>query len=313
MTESPHMCGIGGNNFCAECREYSRNRDSIERAARAANLHAAIAEIRRVVGQDGLEDVLERVGLKSTVAATKAEDKVYHERNQVLALLARMALALGWRVGVGHKANFSKADWRTVLLVDLPTGQAAWHFHDSERDLLAGLPDYPYAEFDGHGPGTKYDRVNHALRGGVAQVSPPPIGVGAAIGMGVGQAVATMDAAQRLSGSFGAPPGSTLDKLSQLDLREEQVRGLVSLAEEYGWKGQQDDLSLRGFFRRALKERRDAESVRATQMRVQLAQERCAARGADFKGLHPSGRCTSVAHHPGRHTFAPDLTEKPCS
>ena len=89
----------------------------------------------------------------------------YSERNQCVALLARMALALGWRAGVGlHPADDAtwEADWRTVLFIDLPTGQASWHFHDSERHLLAGLPSYA-GKWDGHTTDAKYERVRTAL------------------------------------------------------------------------------------------------------------------------------------------------------
>lgn len=102
---------------------------------------------------------------------TQQKDGAYQERNQVLALLARMATALGWKVGIGQHPESDTAwekDWRTILFIELPTGQASWHFHDSEVHLLNGLPFYEGA-WDGHTTPEKYDRVNHALRGGTAQ------------------------------------------------------------------------------------------------------------------------------------------------
>lgn len=101
-------------------------------------------------------------------ALRASRDAAYSERNQVLALLARMALRVGWRAGVGEHPAEDKdkdweADWRTILFVDLPTGQASWHFHDSEKHLLAGLPRYA-GEWDGHTTPQKYDRVNSALK-----------------------------------------------------------------------------------------------------------------------------------------------------
>lgn len=91
-------------------------------------------------------------------------DIAYRERNRCVALIARMALQLGLRVGVRkHPADDKgwEPDWRTVVFIDLPTGQVSWHFHDSERGLLEGLPPYP-ERWDGHDTPTKYERVRAA-------------------------------------------------------------------------------------------------------------------------------------------------------
>ena len=93
-----------------------------------------------------------------------AKDGAYAERNQCVALLARMALALGWRAWVAqHPAEDAdwEADWRTIVFIELPSGQASWHFHDSERHLLEGLPAGPNS-WDGHTTAEKYRRVRTA-------------------------------------------------------------------------------------------------------------------------------------------------------
>lgn len=94
-----------------------------------------------------------------------ARDSAYQERNQCVALIARMAIALGLRAGIGKHEDKPgekwEEDWRTLVSVDLPTGQASWHFHDSEVALLEGLPPYP-GQWDGHGTQEKYRRVNAA-------------------------------------------------------------------------------------------------------------------------------------------------------
>jgi hypothetical protein len=101
------------------------------------------------------------------VAALKAQkDAAYSERNQCVALIARMAGRMGWIVGVGkHPAEDTawEDDWRTVLFVTLPTGQMSWHFHDSEKHLLDGLPERSFV-WDGHTTPQKYERVNAAFR-----------------------------------------------------------------------------------------------------------------------------------------------------
>ena len=84
-------------------------------------------------------------------------DAAYHERNQVVA-----ALAKAFPSGVAqHDPNDEKwdADRRTIVLIDLPTGQVSWHFHDSERHLLDGLETYP-GKWDGHDTPEKYRRLN---------------------------------------------------------------------------------------------------------------------------------------------------------
>lgn len=107
--------------------------------------------------------------------ALQAKDAAYRERNQCVALLVRMALALGWRAGVGRHADEPgetwEPDWRTIIFIDLPTGQVSWHFHDSETELLAGLPAYMGA-WDGHDTARKYRRVNLALAG-IRYARPP--------------------------------------------------------------------------------------------------------------------------------------------
>ncbi len=105
--------------------------------------------------------------VNAALALGKAKDTAYSERNQVVALLARIAHELGWGAGVGlHPAEDAawEADWRTILFIDLPTGQVSWHFHDSECHLLEGLPPYP-AAWDGHSTPEKYERVARLRRG----------------------------------------------------------------------------------------------------------------------------------------------------
>jgi hypothetical protein len=91
----------------------------------------------------------------------KEKDAAYRERNQLAAALARAAIAMGFRAGVGEHPESDKEwepDWRTILFIDLPTGQLSWHFHDSEWPLLAGLPRYS-GNYDGHSTTEKYRRL----------------------------------------------------------------------------------------------------------------------------------------------------------
>lgn len=131
----------------------------------------ALAEVKR------LEDALRtEQWLRSTYQDEKNDvkawkNRVYTERNELAAALARAVLAMGGTAGTReHPAEDTswEPDWRGIVMVDLPTGQASWHVHDSERHLLEGLPVYP-GEWDGHTTEEKRDRVRHAFAGGVAQ------------------------------------------------------------------------------------------------------------------------------------------------
>lgn len=105
------------------------------------------------------------------------KDGAYAERNQCVALIARMALALGWKAGLRrHPESDTKweRDWMTILAIDLPTGQVTWHFHDSELHLLADLPECPTG-WDGHDTPEKYRRVNAALRSPIPEPRNPPV------------------------------------------------------------------------------------------------------------------------------------------
>lgn len=82
------------------------------------------------------------------------KDASYLERNQVVAALAKC-----FPSGVARTAieGWSE-DWHGCVYIDLPTGQASWHFHDSQAYLFDGLPPYEGA-WDGHDTPEKYRRL----------------------------------------------------------------------------------------------------------------------------------------------------------
>jgi hypothetical protein len=100
-----------------------------------------------------------------------AIDGAYAERNKCIAAIAHLARARGWSVGLGeHQDEPGKAwdsEWRTVVFIDLPSGQVSWHIHDSQRPLFAGLSVYAPArergddapQWDGHSTEEKYARL----------------------------------------------------------------------------------------------------------------------------------------------------------
>lgn len=111
-------------------------------AEREARLLAKLAEVER-----------ERDDLRAR------KDEAYLERNQCVALIARMAIALGYRAGTARTAIEDWSDdWHGCVYIDLPAGQVSWHYHDSQAHLFDWLPPY-CGDWDGHDTPEKYQRV----------------------------------------------------------------------------------------------------------------------------------------------------------
>lgn len=132
--------------------------------AALANNDATLAECERLKAS-------ERSAWNAAVARDEecerlreTKDGAYLERNRCVALIARMALAMGLRAGLARTAieGWSE-DWHGCVYIDLPTGQCSWHFHDSQAHLFDGLPTYA-GKWDGHTTPEKYGRVDAAMR-----------------------------------------------------------------------------------------------------------------------------------------------------
>lgn len=90
-----------------------------------------------------------------------AKDGAYAERNMVVAGLAVLAMQQGWTVGVGLHDPSDVAwepEWRSIVFIDLPTGQVSWHVHEEMMGLFRSLPVYP-GQWDGHTTAEKYRRL----------------------------------------------------------------------------------------------------------------------------------------------------------
>ena len=86
-----------------------------------------------------------------------ALDSAYNERNRLVAFLARL-----FPSGLKYTAipGWDEA-WHGCVYIDLPTGQASWHYHDREAYLFDGLPPYS-GDWDGHSTELKYERIARA-------------------------------------------------------------------------------------------------------------------------------------------------------
>ena len=86
------------------------------------------------------------------------KDAAYLERNQLVSLLSKLFPSGIKRTAIEGWSD----DWHGCVYIDLPTGQASWHYHDSQAYLFAHLP--PYAgEWDGHDTEQKYERIANAM------------------------------------------------------------------------------------------------------------------------------------------------------
>lgn len=122
-----------GTINCSHCSWWAPN-DATPPAPQAAPVQA-----------QGVDDLAEM---------TARKDAAYEERNRVVAALAGV-----YPSGIARTAieGWSE-DWHGCVYIDLPTGQASWHYHDSQAYLFAHLP--PYAgTWDGHTTPEKYERL----------------------------------------------------------------------------------------------------------------------------------------------------------
>ena len=89
-----------------------------------------------------------------------ALDGAYTERNRLVALLASLFPSGTKKTAI---PGWDEA-WHGCVYIDLPNGQASWHYHDREAHLFAYLPLYQ-GEWDGHTTEEKYERIARAALG----------------------------------------------------------------------------------------------------------------------------------------------------
>jgi hypothetical protein len=88
----------------------------------------------------------------------KAKNEAYTERNKLVCLLSKVFPAWLERHPVTDKDW--EHDWRNIVFIQLPTGQASWHIHDSEARWFDHLKmDFSKNSWDGHTTEEKYRRV----------------------------------------------------------------------------------------------------------------------------------------------------------
>lgn len=87
-------------------------------------------------------------------ALEEQKNGAYSERNKLVALLSKIFPASIET----HDGEEWEDDWRHVVFINLPTGQASWHIHDSELPLFEHLESVGN-KWDGHTTEEKYERI----------------------------------------------------------------------------------------------------------------------------------------------------------
>lgn len=86
----------------------------------------------------------------------KKLDAVYAERNMLVSLLSKVFPSVMKR----HPEDQEwEDDWRWIVFIDLPTGQATFHLHDSHLPWFSHLNTSFSVVWDGHTTEEKYKRV----------------------------------------------------------------------------------------------------------------------------------------------------------
>lgn len=113
---------------------------------------AVIGEAELATLKASLADALAREkGLR------EVKDGAYSERNKLVAALSK--LFPSWLED--HDAADTKweNDWRNIVFINFPTGQASWHIHDSELPQFSHLSRLCGNSWDGHTNDEKYARI----------------------------------------------------------------------------------------------------------------------------------------------------------
>lgn len=125
-----------------------------------ADLRDAIVTLPRTGTHSDLQQIIYHVE-----ALDAAKNGAYKERDMLLSLLTKALNCVCWLERHPDSDTTWENDWRWIVFITLPTGQASWHIHDSELEWFNHLPrrvwqaggDKP--SWDGHTTEEKYQRV----------------------------------------------------------------------------------------------------------------------------------------------------------
>ena len=84
------------------------------------------------------------------------EDFAYWERNQLVAVLSKLFPSHLCK----HIGNTYTEGYQWMVCIHLPTGQATWHIHDSDKRYFCHL-NVCKNHWDGHTTKEKYEKVGY--------------------------------------------------------------------------------------------------------------------------------------------------------
>lgn len=99
--------------------------------------------------------------LDANQEVAQQKDSAYSQRDRLVAALSKQFPSYLSR----HIGEWEE-DWRNIVYINLPTGQASWHIHDSELPWFSHLQAFG-PEWDGHSDEEKHRRIE-ALPTGVS-------------------------------------------------------------------------------------------------------------------------------------------------
>ena len=127
--------------------------------ARAIDLaDAAIAAACAEHRAGGMAKAIENMcnAMKARNDAEVAKDRAYQERDRLVCALSKVFPS--WLARHPDDDTEWDDDWRWIVFIQLPTGQASWHIHDSEHSWFRHLTMGGDA-WDGHTTEEKYRRL----------------------------------------------------------------------------------------------------------------------------------------------------------
>ncbi len=158
-------------------REYRFSMEGIATDGKGNPINKAEAAPYRGVFKQADEDVVLREKTARIDELVQQKDMAYSERDRCVAAIAALAVRLNWSVWLGRHEASDKSwdhDWRTIVFMNLPSGQVSWHIHDSELPWFDFVPMIPERPWDGHTTQQKYARL--AKLGEKAEPYPPKPG-----------------------------------------------------------------------------------------------------------------------------------------
>ena len=141
------------------CRQ-NNGESETEFNARSKQSQADAAFVRRHVERIlalASADALARHDAAVRLEEQTKKDAAYRERDQLVCALSKLFPSSLER----HPDTDTtwENDWRWIVFINLPTGQATWHIHDSELGLFGHLQRCTGAKWDGHTTPQKYERI----------------------------------------------------------------------------------------------------------------------------------------------------------